>query len=497
MRIGTLALVLLPWMVAPRAIAQPMDDQAAEEDQYDDAAPGEPVDNVDVFYDRLADDGTWVDEPDIGHVFIPQQENFVPYHTGYWKNTSVGFVWVSNEPHAWATTHYGRWAYSRPYSRWVWLPDTTWGPSWVDWRTSGDHLGWAPLAPEFVIRTGYVTPVEYWHYAPGNRILDVHINTYYVPRERVVTFHRSAVVMEHYRTIGGARVVVGPPAVRLRSYGYTPAQYRPVKIETRLAGRMTAVEYRGAVQRAHERHDMVETRNRQRIEANPHYNQVHTQAAAKWNNSGAVRPGTPAYHSPGRVEPVRPGTPGHTEPVRPGYGNPGHVEPVHPGTPGHTEPVRPGYGNPGHVEPVHPGTPGHTEPVRPGYPGKVEPPPTHQQPGYGGPTHQAPPPTNPGHTAPPGPTYGGPTHQAPPPTNPGHTAPPGPTYGGPTHQAPPPTNPGHTAPPGPTYGGPTHQAPPPTHTGGSTQTGGGAHQAPPPSRPPPARTPPSKDPKKK
>src|ERR1041384_5124055 len=94
MRIGPLALVLLPLtLMAPRATAQPMDQ---DEDQYDEAAPGEAIDNVDVFYDRLSDDGTWVDEPDIGHVFIPQRDNFVPYHDGYWKRTSVGFVWVSN-----------------------------------------------------------------------------------------------------------------------------------------------------------------------------------------------------------------------------------------------------------------------------------------------------------------------------------------------------------------------------------------------------------------
>jgi len=173
---------------------------------------------------------------------MPNDAGFVPYTNGHWEYTDLGMVWISSEPFSWATSHYGRWWYADRYGRWVWLPDTTWGPSWVDWRTSGDHVGWAPLAPEFVVRTGYVTPVEYWHYAPGNRILDVRLTSYYVPRERVVTFHRGAVVLENYRTIGGARVVVGPPSVRLRAYGYTPAQYRPVKIETRLAGRMTAVE---------------------------------------------------------------------------------------------------------------------------------------------------------------------------------------------------------------------------------------------------------------
>jgi hypothetical protein len=474
MRIGSLALVVLPLAVlSPPAIAQPMDEPAGDEDQYDDAAPGEAVDNVDVFYDRLADDGTWVDEPNIGHVFIPERANFVPYQNGYWKRTSVGFVWVSDEPFAWATTHYGRWAYSSPYNRWVWLPDTTWGPSWVDWRDSGDHIGWAPLAPEIVIRTGYVTPVEYFHYAPGARILDVNLVRYYEPRERIVVYHRDARPMVHYATIGGARVVVGPPAVRLRAVGYTPAQIRPVRVDARYSGRMSATEYKAAVVRAHDpaRQQIVEQRNVKRIEANPHIQQVHAQATVKWGSGGGVHPapaGQPGHTVPGHIEPP----PTHT--TNPGgtYGGPTHTAPP---------PTNTGtYGGPTHTAPP----PTHTAP-----------PPTNTG-TYGGPTHTAPPPTNTG-------TYGGPTHTAPPPT---HTAPPPTntgTYGGPTHTAPPPTT--HNTPP-PTntgsYGGPTHTAPPPTHTAPPpTNTGsynGGSHSSPPPSRPPPSKTPPTttKDPKK-
>src|SRR5258705_13266954 len=91
MRFGTLALLILPFtlMSAP-AVA---DD--GDEDAYDDQAPGEPVASNDVFYDRLADDGTWVDEPQIGHGFIPDRPNFVPYHNGHWKRSNLGFVWIS------------------------------------------------------------------------------------------------------------------------------------------------------------------------------------------------------------------------------------------------------------------------------------------------------------------------------------------------------------------------------------------------------------------
>ena len=60
--------------------------------------------------------------------------------------TDSGWYWVSDEQWAWATYHYGRWAYDSYYG-WVWVPDTEWGPSWVSWRQGGEYVGWAPLPP--------------------------------------------------------------------------------------------------------------------------------------------------------------------------------------------------------------------------------------------------------------------------------------------------------------------------------------------------------------
>src|SRR5690348_15205961 len=93
--------------------------------------PGEAIGSVDVFYDQLSPYGVWVDDARAGRVFIPEQASFVPYTDGHWEDTDLGMVWVSNEPFAWATSHYGRWFYSVDFGRWTWVPDTTWGPSWV------------------------------------------------------------------------------------------------------------------------------------------------------------------------------------------------------------------------------------------------------------------------------------------------------------------------------------------------------------------------------
>ena len=43
--------------------------------------------SVDVFYDQLSPYGVWVDEPDVGRVFIPNEDGFVPYTVGHWQYT--------------------------------------------------------------------------------------------------------------------------------------------------------------------------------------------------------------------------------------------------------------------------------------------------------------------------------------------------------------------------------------------------------------------------
>src|SRR5437764_8550383 len=134
----------------------------------------------------------WVDDPDLGTVFVPDQSGYVPYRNGYWDYTDVGMVWVSNEPFAWVTSHYGRWWYSDGLQSWAWVPDTTWGPSWVDWRESGDYLGWAPLPPQIVVERGDSVPIAAWHFAPAARIVDHNVSRYFVPRERVAEIRRDA-----------------------------------------------------------------------------------------------------------------------------------------------------------------------------------------------------------------------------------------------------------------------------------------------------------------
>jgi hypothetical protein len=328
MRIGMACLAAL-WVATPAvALAQARVDVEVGDDSYDSTAPGDPVESVDVFYDQLEPDGTWVDEPDVGRVFIPDTDNYVPYREGHWEDTSVGFVWVSNDRHAWATSHYGRWAYSDNYRRWYWLPDTQWGPAWVEWRQTGSDFGWAPLAPEVVVRRGWHPPVESWHYCGAEHILDVHVTRYYEPRERVVVIHREARPIENYANVSNVRVIVGPPRSVLVQHRVV---VKPVRVEAHTVGRWTPAQAHAQVARAQEHKATFEVQNQRRIEANTQIHEAHTRVIAahpqikvqvdeRLKSSGHPPAATPAAPPPPRAagQPARPAEPAqHAEPGRP------------------------------------------------------------------------------------------------------------------------------------------------------------------------------------
>ncbi|MFT3698200.1 MAG: hypothetical protein QM831_33975 [Kofleriaceae bacterium] len=381
---------------------------------YDTTAPGDPVESVDVFYDQLSPYGMWVDDADMGRVFIPAEDNFVPYTTGHWEYTRLGFVWVSSEPHAWATSHYGRWAYSSPYGRWVWSPDVEWGPAWVEWRQTDADFGWAPLPPPRLV--SYTPPVESWHYCGAAHVLDVNITRYYEPRERVVVIHREARPIEHYTTVSNVKVVVGPPPSVLRDHR---VEAKPVRVEQKTIGRWTPTEAHAQVQRAQEHRATFEVENQRKVDGNARIHaanvkviDAHPQLKAQVNvRMEAAKQGKAP--PPEHAEPPKPGErptgfepkPNPGTPVKP-PGN--HVEPNRPAPGGavkppenHVEPNRPAPGGAvkppeNHVEPNRPAPkPEHAEPTRPTG-GAVKPPENHAEPtpapagGIHGPIHHGP-----------------------------------------------------------------------------------------------------------
>ncbi|WP_316802036.1 DUF6600 domain-containing protein [Pedobacter nototheniae] len=137
--------------------------------------------SLQTFYDELSPYGTWIQDPQYGYVWRPdvEQSDFRPYYTnGRWAMTEYGNTWVSNYDWGWAPFHYGRWVINS-YRQWIWLPDTNWGPAWVDWRSGDGYYGWAPMAPSININLSfgrrYSVPEFCWNFIPQGNI---YINSF-------------------------------------------------------------------------------------------------------------------------------------------------------------------------------------------------------------------------------------------------------------------------------------------------------------------------------
>ena len=103
------------------------------------------------FYEPLTPYGRWAVVGSYGRCWIPArvEADWRPYSEGYLQRTDAGWYWVSEEPWAWATYHYGRWDLSAQFG-WYWVPQTQWAPAWVSWHSGGGYIGWAPLYPSNV-----------------------------------------------------------------------------------------------------------------------------------------------------------------------------------------------------------------------------------------------------------------------------------------------------------------------------------------------------------
>jgi len=155
----------------------------AQDYQNDYQSDGYSTGNISLqtFYDELSPYGTWIQDPQYGYVWRPDvdQSEFRPYYTnGRWAMTEYGNTWVSNYDWGWAPFHYGRWVINS-YRQWIWLPDTNWGPAWVDWRSGDGYYGWAPMAPSISINLSfgrrYVVPSFCWNFIPQRNI---YINSF-------------------------------------------------------------------------------------------------------------------------------------------------------------------------------------------------------------------------------------------------------------------------------------------------------------------------------
>jgi hypothetical protein len=200
-----------------------------------------------VFYDGLAPYGTWVEVNGYGRVWRPSVVVVNPYWQPYsdcgrWVYSDCGWYWMSDYSWGWAPFHYGRW-FRHHHLGWCWTPGYVWGPSWVSWRYTDTHCGWAPLPPaaHFSFGIGITFgghPVHHYddcglrphHYSfvAWNNFhgRDLHRHRL-APRHAEDVYRRSTVAT---RISGDRRTVsnTGLPASRVEAVTRTPV--RPVAI---------------------------------------------------------------------------------------------------------------------------------------------------------------------------------------------------------------------------------------------------------------------------
>ncbi len=137
-----------PWSGASDPTAEP-----AQEVSADPQDPGYTVGDVtDGEIDQtLQPYGQWIEDEEYGRVWRPDPTvvgvNFTPYETnGSWVSTDYGPAFDSEWDWGWLAFHYGCWDWFDA-GYWGWVPDYSWSPAQVEWRSGGGYVGWRPLRP--------------------------------------------------------------------------------------------------------------------------------------------------------------------------------------------------------------------------------------------------------------------------------------------------------------------------------------------------------------
>lgn len=277
------------------------------------------------FYDGLSPYGNWVDYPNYGYVWVPDEPGFRPYYNnGHWVFTNYGWTWVSNYNWGWAPFHYGRWLFDDAYG-WMWVPGYEWAPAWVSWRSGNGCYGWAPLAPglNFDVNMGSRIPYNHWAFVPSRYINSPRINNYYIAPEKNVTIINNTRVINNTHVTNNKTVyVTGPSATEVEKV--TNERIRPVKIvqtnrpgNTQVSGSTVSI-YKPGVREIPQQNAQV--RPARVIKLNElKANRVNTGAAQNEVPQREIqeKPGAPVTQKPSVPVNERPAVPANERPVTP------------------------------------------------------------------------------------------------------------------------------------------------------------------------------------
>lgn len=192
-----------------------------------------------VYSSDLDDNGRWVEVAEYGFVWILRAvaADWAPYRTGRWMWRGGDYVWVSYEPWGWAPHHYGRWAHA-PRIGWFWIPprrgQVYWGPGYVGWVRTRDHVAWVPLAPREVyygygnygpnsvdirrrnVKEINITKITYKNVQVNNSVTVINNNTFVTGRREAVSVKENLFLTE--------KINVGRPDIKPERASYAPVE---------------------------------------------------------------------------------------------------------------------------------------------------------------------------------------------------------------------------------------------------------------------------------
>lgn len=218
-----------------------------------------PVGDYGMFYDSLSSYGSWFETSDYGYVWQPvvvRDRDWRPYSRGRWACSDRGWTWVSEEPFGWATYHYGRWTLLRGRG-WVWVPGSEWAPSWVSWRESGTHIGWAPLPPETLAYREHswnsrvdeqfgIAPT--WFNFVEIQYFGGPIYNHRVPITTNITVIQNTVNITHIHVQNRQVISGGPRYQKMSERLGRPLPYYKIQMDRQLKGTRDAVSMRPRIQ---------------------------------------------------------------------------------------------------------------------------------------------------------------------------------------------------------------------------------------------------------
>lgn len=212
-----------------------------------------------VYSSDFDDNGRWVQVPEYGYVWLLRSiaSDWAPYRMGRWMWRGGDYVWVSSEPWGWTPYHYGRWAFA-PRIGWFWVPprrgQVYWGPGYVGWVRTRDHVAWVPLAPREVYY-GYgnygpnsvdlrkrnpreinITNITYRNIQVTNSVTVINQNTFVTGRREAVTVKENPFLSE--------KINIGRPDIKPERASLAPVEktIAPAKLPPQQVSRIQVKE---------------------------------------------------------------------------------------------------------------------------------------------------------------------------------------------------------------------------------------------------------------